>query len=74
MYGETDILTDKGSKAYAASKLDMAIPLAQSGELGEIMKRINELTQELSDLTQRANHIYAHGYVSISIDSVSADL
>lgn len=74
MYGETDILTDKGCKAYAASKLDMAIPLAQSGELGEIMKRINELTQELSDLTQRANHIYAHGYVSISINPVNDDL
>ena len=52
----------------------MAIPLAQSGELGEIMKRINELTQELSDLTQRANHIYAHGYVSISINPVNDDL
>lgn len=72
-YVGTDIATDKGDKAFANSSLDMAIPYCQSGELGEIMQRIKELSCELCQLTERANQIYAHGYVKISINSHQND-
>lgn len=68
-HGNADILTDKGDKAFASSNFDMAIPYCQSGELGEIMQRIKELSDELRQLTERANHIYARGYVKISLNS-----
>lgn len=71
--GNTDILTDKGNRAFAYSNFDMAIPYCQSGELGEIMHRIKELSDELHQLTERANQIYAHGYVKISINSHQDD-
>lgn len=61
-----DISTDTGNRAKANSSLDMAIPYCHSGELGEIMERINDLSKELNELTERANKIYAHGYVNIS--------
>lgn len=68
-YGNTDILTDKGNRAFALSSFDVAIPYCHSGELGEIMQRIKELSDELHRLTERANQIYAHGYVKISLNS-----
>ena len=73
MYGKTDIITDKGDRAFASSSFDMAIPYCQSGELGEIMKKIKELSDELRQLTERATQIYAHGYVKISINSHQDD-
>ena len=72
-YVGTDIVTDKGDRAFAASSFDMAIPYCQSSELGEIMHRIKELSDELRQLTERANQIYAHGYVKISINSNQND-
>lgn len=72
-YGNTDIITDKGNRAFADSNFDMAIPYCQSGELGEIVKKIKELSDELRQLTERANQIYAHGYVKISINSNQND-
>ena len=69
MYGNTDIATDKGDRTFALSSFDMAIPYCQSGELDEIMQRIKELSDELCQLTERANQIYAHGYVKISLNS-----
>lgn len=69
----TDIATDKGDRAFANSEFDIAIPYCKSGELGEIMKRIQELSTELQELTEKANHIYAHGYVKISLNSEQKD-
>lgn len=65
----TDIATDKGGRAFADSKLDLAIPLSQCAELRETMKKINEISTELARLVDRANHIYTHCYITISADS-----
>lgn len=65
----TDILTDTGNKAFADSKLDMAIPFTQNNELKETIDRINQLSKELLCLTETINNIYAHGYITISVDS-----
>ena len=68
-----DVSTDTGNRAKANSSLDMAIPYCQNSELGEIMKKINDLSKELNELTERANQIYAHGYVKISFSSDRAE-
>ncbi len=64
-----DILTDKGTKVLADTKLDMAIPFTQNEELRETIKEINEHIQALTRLVDRVNYIYAHGYVTVSVNS-----
>lgn len=64
-----DIATDNGDRAFAYSKMDIAIPLRQCAELSKILDKINETAKKLALLVDDVNYIYAHCYITISSDS-----